>query len=82
MLCDGYKICAATEPGVEEAAKVVWKSALEDLVETNKAYDANAEVVIMLKDESNKYLPMALHIKGNTWEIAEDGYALLNELDQ
>lgn len=79
---DGYKICAATEPGVEEAAKVVWKSALEDLVETNKAHDAMYEYAIMLKDENNKYLPMALHIKGNTWRIAEDAYALLNELDQ
>ena len=79
---EGYKICAATEPGVKEAAKVVWKSALEDLVETNKAHDAKYEYVIMLLDESYKYLPMALHIKGNTWRIAEDGYALLNELDQ
>lgn len=79
---EGYKICAATESGVEEAAKEVWKSALEDLVETNNAHDANAEYVIMLIDESNKYLPMALHIKGMTWEIAEDGYALLNELAQ
>lgn len=79
---EDYKICAATESGVEEAAKAVWKSTLEDLVETNKAYDAKVEIVIMLKDESNKYLPMALHIKGMTWEIAEDGYALLNELDQ
>lgn len=79
---DGRKICAATEPGVEEAAKVVWKSALEDLVETNKAHDAKEEYVIMLKDESNQYLPMALHINGKTWEIVEDGKALLNELDQ
>ena len=79
---EGFKICAATEPGVEEAAKLVWKSALEDLVETNKAHDAKHEYVIMLKDESNKYVPMALHIKGKTWEIAEDGYALLNELDK
>lgn len=79
---EGYKICAATEPGVEEAAKVVWKSTLEDLVEINKAHDAREEYVIMLKDESNKYLPMALHIDGATWEVVEDGKALLESLDK
>ena len=77
---EGYKICAATEPGVEEAAKVVWKSALEDLVEINKAHDAKAEYIIMLIDESYRYLPMALHIKGKTWEIVPDGMALLQSL--
>ena len=78
----GYKICAATEPGVKEAAKAVWKSALEDLVETNKAHDVRYEYAIMLLDESNKYLPMALHIKGNTWRIVEDGSTLFDELDK
>ena len=79
-LNDGYEICASTEEGVEAAAKVVWESALEDLVETNKAHDAIYEYVIMLKDENNPYLPMALHIKGKTWEILPDGVAFLKTL--
>ncbi len=79
---EGYKICAATEPGVAEAAKGVWKETVEDLVEINKAHDANEEFVIMLKDESNEYLPMALHINGNVWEVVEDGNALLETLNE
>lgn len=77
---EGYKICAATEPGVDEAARVVWKETVEDLVEINKAHDAEAEYVIMLKDESNEYLPMALHVNRNVWEVVEDGNALLETL--